>query len=197
METFSALLAICAGNSPVTGEFPWQMPVTRSFDVFLDLRLNKLLSKQPWGWWFETPSCPLWRHCKVIEPVQRLPVPISFRVSISIPEVTAVLLSCMKADITINNIIGGTVDKSADLQSHPCHRFVLSTCRRYMYTLQSIFIDHPHAEICGGNVNMYLYLFNIFFSRWNGMFFHWTRHRQVIWKILLVRKIRRNPGSVD
>ena len=45
METSSALLAICAGNSPVTGEFPAQRPVTRSFDVFLDLRLNKRLSK--------------------------------------------------------------------------------------------------------------------------------------------------------
>ena len=38
------------------GEFPTQRPVTRSFDVFFDLRLNKRLSKQPWGWWFETPS---------------------------------------------------------------------------------------------------------------------------------------------
>ena len=59
METFSALLAICAGNSPV----PTRWPVTRSFDVFFDLRLNKRLSKQSWGWWFETLSCPLWRHC--------------------------------------------------------------------------------------------------------------------------------------
>ena len=49
METFSALLAICAGNSPVTGEFPAQRPVTRSFDVFFELRLNKRLSKQWWG----------------------------------------------------------------------------------------------------------------------------------------------------
>ena len=55
METFYALLAICAGNS--------QRPVTRSFDVFFDLRLNKRLSEQSWGWWFETLSCPLWRHC--------------------------------------------------------------------------------------------------------------------------------------
>ena len=39
MATFSASLAICAGNSPVTGEF--QRPVTRSFDVFFDLLLNK------------------------------------------------------------------------------------------------------------------------------------------------------------
>ena len=44
------------------GEFPTQRPVTRSFDVFFDLRLNKRLSKQPWGWWFETPSWSLWRH---------------------------------------------------------------------------------------------------------------------------------------
>ena len=66
METFSALLAICAGNSPVPGVFPAQRPVTRSVDVFFDLRLNKRLSKQPWGWWFETPSRLLWRHCNVI-----------------------------------------------------------------------------------------------------------------------------------
>ena len=65
METFAALLDLCAGNSPVTGEFPAQRPVTRSFDVFFDLRLNKQLSKQWWGWWFETPSRPLWRHCNV------------------------------------------------------------------------------------------------------------------------------------
>ena len=62
METFSALLAICLGNSPVPGEFPAQRPVTRSFDACFDLRLNKRLSKQSWGWWFETLSRPLWRH---------------------------------------------------------------------------------------------------------------------------------------
>ena len=45
MEAFSALLAICAGNLPVTGEFPPQRPVTRSLDVFFDLSLNKRLSK--------------------------------------------------------------------------------------------------------------------------------------------------------
>ena len=62
METFSALLAMCAGNASVPGEFPAQRPVTRSFDVFFDLRLNKRLSKQSWGWWFETLS----RHYDVI-----------------------------------------------------------------------------------------------------------------------------------
>ena len=65
METLSALLAICTGNSPVDGEFPAQRPVTRNVDVFFDLHLNKRLSKQWWGWWFETPSRPLCRHCNV------------------------------------------------------------------------------------------------------------------------------------
>ena len=72
MEIFSALLALSAGKSPVTGEFPSQRPLTQSFDVFLDLRLsfdvfldlrlNKRLSKQSWSWWSETPSRSLWRH---------------------------------------------------------------------------------------------------------------------------------------
>ena len=62
METFSALLTICAGNSPVPGAFPAQRPVTRSFDVSFDLHPHKPLSKQWWGWWYETLSCPLWRH---------------------------------------------------------------------------------------------------------------------------------------
>ena len=61
-KTFSALLSLCAGNSPVIGEIPAQRPVTRSFDVSFYLRLNKRLGKQSWGWWFETPSCSLWRH---------------------------------------------------------------------------------------------------------------------------------------
>ena len=63
METFSALLALCAGKSPVSGEFPAQRPVTRSFDVFFDLRQIERLSKHSRGWWFETPSIPLCRHC--------------------------------------------------------------------------------------------------------------------------------------
>ena len=60
IETFSVLLAICAGNSPVTGEFPSQRPVTRSFDIFFDRRLNKRVGMVIWG---AVPSCPVWRHC--------------------------------------------------------------------------------------------------------------------------------------
>ena len=61
MEKLSALLAICAGNSPVTGEFPdkgqWHGALMLSL-----VCLNNRIGKQWWGWWFETPSWPLWRH---------------------------------------------------------------------------------------------------------------------------------------
>ena len=45
----SASLALCVRDPPVTS----QRPVTRSFDVFLDLRLNKRLSKQSKRCWFD------------------------------------------------------------------------------------------------------------------------------------------------
>ena len=84
----SASLALCAGNSPVTGDFPAQRSVTRSFDVFFDLCQNKRLSKQSWGWWFETPSCSLWRHCnddyipwKIMEVITSLCLNVSITMS--------------------------------------------------------------------------------------------------------------------
>ena len=78
METFSASLALCEGNAPVTGKFPSQRPVTRSFDVFFDLRLKKgvketietpviwdtiALIMTPLLWKFET----IWELHKVID----------------------------------------------------------------------------------------------------------------------------------
>ena len=62
METFSELLAICAGNSPVPGEFPHKGQ-WRGADVFFELPPNKRLSEQSRGWWFEMHSRPLRRHC--------------------------------------------------------------------------------------------------------------------------------------
>ena len=63
METFSALLALCWGNPPLTGVFPSQRTVTWGFGVSFNLRLNKRLSKQSRCRWFETASRSLWRHC--------------------------------------------------------------------------------------------------------------------------------------
>ena len=62
-DNISALLAPSAGNSPVTCEFSSQKPMTRSFDVFFDLGLNKRLNKHFRRWWFETPPCSLLSHC--------------------------------------------------------------------------------------------------------------------------------------
>ena len=53
------------------GEFTGPRWISRTkasdaeLDVFFDLHPNKRLSKQRWGWWFETLSCPLWRHRNV------------------------------------------------------------------------------------------------------------------------------------
>ena len=68
MEPLSAILALCAGNSPVTGEFPSQRPVSRSFDAIFGLRLNKWLSKQSRRRWLDTPSRSLWCHFYYIGP---------------------------------------------------------------------------------------------------------------------------------
>ena len=65
IETFSALLAFCAGNLPVTGEFPTANARTWSFGVFFDLHLNKRLTKQSRRRWFETQLRSLWRHCDI------------------------------------------------------------------------------------------------------------------------------------
>ena len=80
METLSALLALCAGNSPVPGEFPTQRPVTRGFDVYFDMRPNKRLSKQSLGWWFETLSPPLWRHRNAARLKQFQSLPIGWHI---------------------------------------------------------------------------------------------------------------------
>ena len=66
MEAFSALLALCEGNSPVTGAFPSQRPMTRNFDVFFDLHLDNKLNKQSRCRWFEMPSRSLSRHCNAL-----------------------------------------------------------------------------------------------------------------------------------
>ena len=55
METFSALSALCVGNSPVTGQWCWAL--------MLSLIYAWINGKQSWGWWFESPSCSLWGHC--------------------------------------------------------------------------------------------------------------------------------------
>ena len=70
-NTFRVTGHLC-GEFTGPGEFPAQRPVTRSFDVFFDPRLNKRLSKQPWGWWFETPLWSLWDTLDLSHPWCRI-----------------------------------------------------------------------------------------------------------------------------
>ena len=120
METFSVVLVLCVGNSPVTDEFPSQKPMTRS--VFFDLRLNKRLSKQSWGRWFETPSHSLWRHCNtrwflVKSPPIHAP-PGELVMSFNALHYSDVILSVMMFQITGVSIVYSTVCSGADQRKH-------------------------------------------------------------------------------
>ena len=46
-----------------------------AFSVFFHLRLDNWLSKHSWCWWFETPSCSLWRHCNALREYRPWNVP--------------------------------------------------------------------------------------------------------------------------
>ena len=135
METFSALLAICAGNSQVPGEFPAQRPVTtRSFDVFFDLRLNKRLSKQLWGWWFETPSRPLWRHRN--DWPRQFPHDPNKRLATSyIYDRRNDHYHCIRRHFSYHYIS----------ELAPCHRHLNLNCRKECVPQTVIFEDHSYV----------------------------------------------------
>ena len=109
MKTFSAWLDICAGNSPVTGEFPSQRPVTQSFDILFDLHLNKRLNKQWWGWWFEIPSGPIWRYCNASYWLDRKMEFLSFTRKKFNYHYNDVIMSAIASQITSLTIVCSTV----------------------------------------------------------------------------------------
>ena len=98
MKTFSALLALCTGNSPVTSEFPTQRP-----DVLCDVRLNKRLNKQSRPQWFETPSRSSLRHCHIIKPYrEKLGITLTGYDNVNFTAHLIVLESCSEC---ISNIV--------------------------------------------------------------------------------------------
>ena len=129
-NTFCVTGPLC-GEFPITGEFPSQRPVTRSFDVFFDLRLNKRLSKQSWGFWFETPLRSLWRQCNgIYESIRRShgltllglgppnldgkSLPFISRLDTT----TDVKMNAMASQITGVSIVCSTVCSGADQRKH-------------------------------------------------------------------------------
>ena len=104
IETFSALLALCEGNSPGTGEFPSQRPVTRGFDAFFALCLNKRLSKQSRRLWFETPLRSIWRHCNVCRDFSRNRISYSM-ILLTSENVIEIIYSRRTKNVFVSNIV--------------------------------------------------------------------------------------------
>ena len=126
------------GNSPVPGEFPAQRPVTRGFDVFFDVRLNKRFSKQSLGWWFETPSHPLWRHCNDSS-MTFISVPIIHKAR---QQYCGVLCANFQNDLGTNIVswCSAILDFNLRLPDH----YIASTPRRGPNTLNS---DYSHKSL--------------------------------------------------
>ena len=95
-------------------------PVTRSFDVFFELRLNKRLRKQWWCWWFDTPSRPLWRHSngcdgRGVLSCVRGAFPIIGRMVIYYIDV---VMTTIASQITSLTVVYSTVSSDADQRKH-------------------------------------------------------------------------------
>ena len=109
-------------NSPHKGQW-------RSFDVLFDLRLNKRLSKQWWGWWFEGSSRPLWRHCNVARSF------LIINVVVSGDLLTNILQDCFIGTGTIEILYCVNEDIKHSFKFAPCnqqfskHNFHWCLCR--------------------------------------------------------------------
>ena len=133
---FSALLALCAGNSLVTCEFPSKRPVTRSFAVFFYPRLNKRLSKQSWLQWFETPSRQLWCRCNDVYPEKNLECNIIRDILNPMNKFpTLTLATWVQSDISMCNLANDHMwpQTTTHKPMQICHRYISQvlqyTCR--------------------------------------------------------------------
>ena len=131
-----------SGHLCVTSEFPSQRPVTRRFDVFFDLRLNKQLSKQSLGWWFETLSRPLWRHSNDIldfsEPEKgaHLGIPTMLLAFLWV-SARKTYLHCYRPGVT--SLLHWPIDLLIDLSTLQIPRFDAKTRSKY-----NTFAKHYH-----------------------------------------------------
>ena len=134
METFSALLVRCEGNSPVTGEFPSQRPVARSFDVFFHLRLNRRLNKQSWGGWFETPSpirTQFWYIYSICSQCWIMSLSLLQRSYVFLVHYSdAIMMSAMSTQITSLTIVYSTIHSGVD-QKKTSKLRVIGLCEGY------------------------------------------------------------------
>ena len=122
---------------------PTQRPVTRSFVVFFDLRLNKGLSKQSWGWWFETLSRPLWCHCNdSYEHARVLLSPVITRVSEVIlfsPCVFVCLSRCLSGRFNYEGLVPHKQYFAGTL-------LVMSSCASYVSRTHDVIDDVTRSQ---------------------------------------------------
>ena len=150
MTSTNTLLVLYAGNSPGTGEFPAQRPVTRIFYVFFDLCLNKRLSKQSWGW-FETPSRPLWRHWNGIISSRKATRIDNRTTECNVRQASVwnvldiyyngVIMNAMACQITVVSIACWTVCSGVDQRKHPS-----SVSLAFVRAIYRWPVDCPHKE---------------------------------------------------
>ena len=185
MEIFSALLALCAVNSPVNGEFPSQRPVTRSFDVFFHLCLNKRLSKLWWGWWFGMLSGPLWRNRNGLMWI------------LSISAVDIALIN-QNAELRLYGQIKAFYISIYTYKTYTCPPKVYQVCPK----VKKLYLTYGHRRIKSVGVQFISTIMNMYFC----MFYHLsklTRNRYskamlatpvyFVWSIALLSDVR-NQG---
>ena len=134
MEAFSALLILYEGNPSVTSGFPSQRPVTRSFDVFYDLRLNKRLSKPPKRRWFETPLRSLWRYCNGLN------VPIIIQTNLT----SCALNVYFSVRPKLSNKIGTNRSHGSGWDVDITSLLTVNLLVAYMTVTRSYFLDNAH-----------------------------------------------------
>ena len=134
MEAFFALLILYEVNPSVTSGFPSQRPVTWSFDVFYDLRLNKRLSKPPKRRWFETPLRSLWRYC------YRLTVPVIIQTNLT----SCALNVYFSVRPKLSNQIGTNRSHGSEWAVDITSLSTVNLLVAFMTITRSYFLDNAH-----------------------------------------------------
>ena len=156
METFPRYWPLCGKFTGHQGDrwiwFPAQRPVTRSFDIFFDLRLNKRLSKQSRRRRFETPSLSLWRHCNTSNGTLCY-VPHSDGVPIDLhPDLAAIeAKNCMACTWFIYNSVTGPYINTNVNCLWPYYNNIYNFCAVFQWWRHQTETSSALLAICAGN----------------------------------------------
>ena len=157
----STLLAICVRNSPVTGEFPAQRPATWSFDVFFEVCMNKRLSKQSWGWWFEMPLGSLWRHINVFH------IPHSYLLqSLELPWAWIIFITA-GFWLFLHNVWDLLKFSTIEIRAWMINDIHMKMLCNYLSVplFQTKYINSLHAKFFRGNIN-HIFTFHVIPPHW-------------------------------